>query len=222
MLGHLLYPKTQHAFDKGMKLYTHGGYSKPVANLKILPDGLPADIRKHDEFKAVSQDGTHFVGRALKDFKKGESNFQFLYPGDYYACQVGGLPEKEMFLDGCLPSKGKITMVEDGTNLAYEYDVLSHNYNARTLASLSTQDNKRMRPEETKPYFHSFQPFYDYYGTYAYAHEIILAGFQAKDTDFKRDNFHLSTKPDDFEARLGKKNKRFYCRYNNNKRVGGS
>ena len=195
------------------QIYMHGGNSIPLADLEI-PDGLPFGIDKGTKFKATAKDGTEFIGKAENSANKGEKSLEFRYPntkedGTFYNCKVGGLPSDEVVEDGCLPDTGELQVMESGEHsdkkISYQYVIRFGNINGRSLASLSTQDNKRMRPEKDKPYFASFQPFFDYYGTYAYAHEIILASFQSQNTNFKRDNFLLESQHSDYEARRGKK-----------------
>lgn len=195
------------------QIYMHGGNSIPLADLEI-PDGLPFGIDKGTKFKATAKDGTEFIGKAENSANKGAKSLKFRYPntkedGTLYNCRVGGLPSDKVVKDGCLPDSGELKVTESGEHsdkkIPYQYVIRFGNINGRSLASLSTEDNKRMRPEKDKPYFASFQPFFDYYGTYAYAHEIILASFQSEDTNFKRDNFLLQSQHSDYEARRGKK-----------------
>lgn len=193
-------------FAEAEKVYTQGGLALTKAAL-FIKDGLQVDIRQGDKLVGYTVEGKKVTGTASADRNKGDTHIKFVYPavGDenhFYKCNVGGLPQENVHTAGCLIEHGEIE-TEDGTSFAYKY-LLTENTNHLTLASLSTEDNKRMRPSKEEPYFESFQPFVHYFGTFDYANQIILAGYQAKDTDLKRDNFYMASQEKDYGARAGK------------------
>lgn len=97
---------------------------------------------------------------------------------------------------------GTISIDGIATPLKYEYDILKHNENLRSIQKFSTFAKELMYdcPDDlkgstgecpTRPHA-TYKKFYDYYGDFEYANEWVLAAFEARDTIFTRGNgqFH--------------------------------
>lgn len=202
-MNQLIFDRNYHVAER---VYNKGGNSLSFANLVVKNDqGLPVDIEEGALLEGLTVNGKSVTGRAKQFHAKGSTVLSFVYPfkGDentVYNCKVGGLSQDSTQKNGCLKAQGDV-QTEFGETIQYEYVVEEDNANGFTLASLSTLDNKRMRPNPEAPYFETFQPFVDYYGTYKYADEIVKAGFQASDTNLKNDNFYMSAEPNDFDGR---------------------
>jgi hypothetical protein len=91
-------------------------------------------------------------------------------------------------------------------SVPYEYTVETDNNNERTLQGFSESANTKMRPGSNpqEPYFASFQMFFDYYGSFDYADQIITAGFENGNTNLANGNVNLQSSGVGFDAREGK------------------
>lgn len=70
----------------------------------------------------------------------------------------------------------------------------SFNKNARTIENLSTGADIGFRPgnDLEEDYFPFFKPYVEYYGTYDFAHQIAMAGFNGDKTSFVNGNVDLT------------------------------
>ena len=66
----------------------------------------------------------------------------------------------------------------------YQYVLTTDNNNGRTLQSFSTTANTEMRPGNNlqAAFFPDFQLYFDYYGTFDYADQIITAALEGRNT----------------------------------------
>merc|ERR1712194_469053 len=76
-------------------------------------------------------------------------------------------------MGGCLAASGSVT-IDGKTDVAYTYDPLVNNVAKRTIQEFSTSAQKKMMECANCPY-EMYQKFYNYYGQYDYANQIVLA-----------------------------------------------
>jgi hypothetical protein len=103
-----------------------------------------------------------------------------------------------------LSALGNLLVVSD--SVPYAYTVEADNNNGRTLQGFSESANTKMRPggSTQEPYIASFQMFFDYYGSFDYADQIISAGFENGNTNLANGNVNLQSSGVGFDAREGK------------------
>lgn len=104
---------------------------------------------------------------------------------------------------------GEPVIVVGTTPYKYTYNIThGGNVNERTIQRFSIDANVRMRPgsNSTRDYYDTFQPYVDYYGDYAYADKLILAGLNGRSVTLnnKAWNFNFL----DFDGRAGKQMQR--------------
>jgi hypothetical protein len=179
--------------------------------------GLPQWIPEGTKLIGMSTTGLPVHGRTLGDTPPGSTILNFQYDvvsppttttsttnsaavGDdnndnnQHECHVGGLPNDQYQLSGCLAETGgiQVLVVKDDddvdddnviTNMtvSYTYDTVRDTVNARTLATLSTTAKAVMHDCETCPY-KTYETFLHYYGTYDYGHQIIMAALETTTT----------------------------------------
>lgn len=87
----------------------------------------------------------------------------------------------------------------------YQYDITTDNNSGRTLAFFSTLADGEMRPghDFSNPFFRDFQLFFDYYGTFDYADQIITAALEGVDTNLVNGNVNVMTATVGLVAREG-------------------
>merc|ERR1711935_1262883 len=73
------------------------------------------------------------------------------------------------------------------TDVDYTYDPLVNNVAKRTIQGFSTSAQKKMAECANCPY-PMYDKFYQYYGQYDYANQIVLAAFGGSKTNFKNFN----------------------------------
>jgi hypothetical protein len=93
------------------------------------------------------------------------------------------------------------TLIIDGKQHGYTYNPLTNNGNERFLQKFSTSAQDLMYECEECPY-KTYQKYYDYYGTFDYANQWVLAAFEGKSTSFARGNADFSKYG--FPGRTGK------------------
>jgi Low iron-inducible periplasmic protein len=100
-----------------------------------------------------------------------------------------------------LAENGTIKVTGSDTAIAYTYDIETQNTNERTIQYFSVKADEKMRHNslETNDYFVDFQKFFDYYGSFTYADDFIMAAFKGTETSFRNGNADFSAY--DFEAR---------------------
>lgn len=144
-------------FEHALQVYSQGGYSVSTATVKIKDDGgLSEQIPEGTFMTGTANNGKQVTGMIDRDATKGSTSLDFRYPAigdenEFYNCNVGGLPDDYVNTDGCLAPHGEIQTEDGKTTFKYEYTVHDDTRNTRHLASLSTRDNKRMRPNEEQP-----------------------------------------------------------------------
>jgi hypothetical protein len=89
-------------------------------------------------------------------------------------------------------SSGTCTVSDElGTSFEYEYVVEQDNVNYRTIAGFSTDAKEKMWDCDACPY-NTYSKFFDYYGEYDYADQIISAAFNGTKTNLKNGNSDFS------------------------------
>ena len=135
-------------------------------------------------------DENQVVGKLFEDVASGATEVLIQYQTSdmqksYVTCQVGA--SQAPMTDGCFVASGTVDIDGIGEDLSYTYDVLTDNINKRSIQGFSTGAQKKMAECDSCPY-KMYQKFYDYYGQYDYANQLVLAAFSGSKTNF--DNFN--------------------------------
>jgi len=157
---------------------------------------IGTDISKGDAILGTDADGNQVIGKAYADYTSAATAMLIQYKtsdnqSTYVRCQVGAAPNPN--IDGCFAASGDVTLnsSSNGNNdiitAAYTYDPLTNNINKRTLQGFSTDAERTMGTCDACPYL-TFDKFYDYYGTYDYANQLVLAAFAGSNTNFQNFN----------------------------------
>merc|ERR1712194_212932 len=124
------------------------------------------------------------LGKAYEDNAAGATSVIIQYKTtdsqkNYVGCQVGANPNP--VTDGCFAPSGSMTVA--GSVVTYSYDPLADNSAKRSIAGFSTGAQKKMYECANCPY-KLYEDFYNYYGEYDYANQIVLAAFNGEATTF--------------------------------------
>lgn len=189
----------EEAYSAAKRIYEEGAFSKSVATV-TLSAPLAIDVEKGTPFMGVDADGNQVAGKAYSDNAAGASKVVIQYKTsdsqkNYVGCQVGANPSPNT--DGCFAPSGTMT-VDGGAEVSYTYNVLTDNSAKRTIQGFSTSAQSKMAECENCPY-KVYEMFYDYYGAYDYANQIVLAAYEKKATNFK--NFDNDFGLYDFDGR---------------------
>ena len=87
-------------------------------------------------------------------------------------------------------------------NIAYSYDPFKDNKNGRTLQSFSTNAKAAMYDCANCPY-ETYQKFYNYYNTFDYGNQWVLAAFNGGATNFGNGNADFSSYGADMDGAAG-------------------
>jgi hypothetical protein len=176
------------AYAQALRIYSEGAYSKSVAEV-TLSEPLIMDVEKGTDIFGVGSDGNQVAGKAYEDNAAGATALIIQYrtsdsQKDYVSCQVGASTTPNT--DGCLAASGSVT-IDGKTEVAYTYDPLVNNVAKRTIQEFSTAAQKKMMECANCPY-EMYEKFYNFYGQYDYANQIVLAAFAGTETNFKNFN----------------------------------
>jgi len=165
-------------------IYTNGAYSKPTAVCTLVsPSALGQAVAKKDVVTFTSNFGDASQGKAYAAYEASAVEIAFTYSVSESrvqptstACYVGGLDAGVPVTDGCI-SNGTFTIG------ATTYTATCTNRGKRTLQGFSTKAQAVMYDcpvDSTVNYpngcpYTSYKPYYDYYGVYDYANQIVLA-----------------------------------------------
>ena len=196
---------TSDSFDNALAIYTQGAYSKSVADVTFAQP-IGTDISKGDVIVGTDKDGNQVIGKAYADYTSAATSMLIQYKtsdnqSTYVTCQVGASQNPN--IDGCFAASGEVTITSNGNDItaSYTYDPLTNNINKRTIQGFSTGAEGKMGTCETCPY-PTFQKFFDYYGSYDYANQLVLAAFAGSNTNFE--NFNNDFGLYDYEGKSGK------------------
>lgn len=176
------------AYASAKAIYEEGAFSKSVATV-TLGAPLASDVPKGTPIEGVNAEGVAVLGKAYEDNAAGATSIIIQYKTsdsqkNYVGCQVGANPNPNT--DGCFAPSGSMT-VDESVEVTYSYDPLSDNGAKRNIAGFSTAAQKKMYECTNCPY-KVYEDFYNYYGEYDYAHQIISAAFNGESTNFKNFN----------------------------------
>jgi len=188
------------SFAAALRIYTEGAFSKQVAKV-TLSAPLAIDVKKGTAFMGENAIGNQIAGKAYADNAAGATSVIIQYKttdsqADYVGCQVGA--STTPVTDGCFAEQGTMTVAGGDAEVSYTYNVLSDNIAKRTIQGFSTSAEKKMNNCDNCPYS-MYEKFYDYYGEYDYANQIVLAAFAGEATSFK--NFNNDFLPYGFSGR---------------------
>jgi hypothetical protein len=96
-----------------------------------------------------------------------------------------------LFILAGFNASGTFNLTDSGKSFEYEYVVEQDNVNYRTIAGFSTDAKERMWDCDGCPY-DTYTKFFDYYGEYDYADQIITAAFNGGKTSLKNGNNDFS------------------------------
>jgi hypothetical protein len=175
------------SYAAALKIYSEGAFSKSVATV-TLTTPLPLDVQKGTAIMGVGPDGNQVAGKAYEDNAAGATTLLVQYKTsdsqkNYVNCQVGASTTPNT--DGCFAAAG--TMTVGASEVAYTYNPLTNNGNKRTIQGFSTSAQSKMAECANCPY-KMYEAFYDYFGQYDYANQIVMAAFEGTSTNFKNFN----------------------------------
>lgn len=166
------------------RFYSKGGYSKPYATLHVDPlettimDGFKLEVIDPDNHSSKS-----IRGKALGTSAIGMTIVKFQYDEDFAnQCNVGGLPPRNLALESCLPSWGKLKVMGQ-SDREYAYNPLTENNNDRTLAGLSTGAQSKLHDCGGSCPYPMYQVYNNYYGNFQYGHEFVSAAARGGSTE---------------------------------------
>lgn len=179
---------TDDSFAAALRIYSEGAFSKQVAQVSLTAP-LSIDVEKGTAIMGVGADGNQIAGKAYEDNAAGASSIMIQYQTsdsqkNYVGCQVGASTTPNTV--GCFAASGTMT-VDGSATVSYSYDVLNNNIAKRTIQGFSTSAQSKMAECANCPY-PMYEAFYDYYGEYDYANQIVLAAFSGSKTNFKNFN----------------------------------
>jgi hypothetical protein len=188
------------------QIYQVGGHSKCYSDLSI-PHGLPETVAQGTLLKGVTRGKRETIlGKALVSTPAKSTHLWFQYEvtirRDSPSCFVGGLPPDQQDVTGCLLDTDHL-QIDNQEPVLYIYNYLQGNHNAQSLASFSTTIKTLMHDCRYCPY-DTYEKFYQYYGEYDYAHQMLSAAFSKESTSFKMGNANFSLANDIGQA--GKSN----------------
>ncbi|KAG7372236.1 low iron-inducible periplasmic protein [Nitzschia inconspicua] len=183
---------TSESFNNALKIYTDGAFSKSVAKVQ-LSTPLTSSVAEGDQITGLNVDGAEVVGKAYADYSIGADVIEIQYrtldlQSNYVGCQVGANPTPNTV--GCFAPTGTLSINGEGS-VSYTYNPLTDNGNKRTIQGFSTQAKERMYECTNCPYT-TYKKFYDYYGTFDYANQWVLAAFSGTKTSFSNGNADFS------------------------------
>jgi len=191
--------QTAESFDRARRIYDLGGHSESYARI-MLTSSLIRDVPKGTKFLGKNDAGEEVAGSSYEDYETGTEVIRVYYETSEF-CQVGGLPEVEVNLEGCFASNNVIeigeTVIDEneifiGTSYVpydYSYEPISDNRNGRTLAGFSASALDTMFTSCAGcPHY----DYYDYYGIVSYANDFINSAFEGTATNFNNGNEDFS------------------------------
>jgi hypothetical protein len=195
-------------WSEAMDIYTKGGHSKPKAECTLnSPATVSVDIAKKSAITFTTVHGDSITGKAASTYAAGSTKVTFTYPvaelqvqPESTQCYVGGLAEEHQSTDGCIAFDG--AGVSTFTAAGVTYTGTCVNIGGRTLKGFSTKAEDVMYkcspvagPNVTWkigcPYS-SYMPFYEYYGEFDYANQIVTAALTCSNATLSFKNGGMS------------------------------
>jgi hypothetical protein len=177
------------AYANALAIYSEGAYSKSTAKV-TLASALGSAIKKGTSVTGKNASGNQVIGKTYEDYASVATEILIQYQTtdsqkNYVECQVGASLRPNTV--GCLAASGSVAIDGVGDS-SYTYNPLTDNINKRSIQGFSTAAQSKMAECENCPY-KMYQKFYDYYGQYDYANQIVLAAMSGQNTNF--DNFNM-------------------------------
>jgi hypothetical protein len=153
---------TNESFEKALKIYKNGAFSKSVARI-TLSTPLASSVAEGDQITGLTSDGTDVVGKAYSSYSTGADVIEIQYKTldiqeVYVGCQVGANPNPNTV--GCFAPNGTLSINGEGS-VSYSYNPLIDNFNGRTIQGFSTQAEEKMYLCPNCPY-KTYKKFYEY------------------------------------------------------------
>ncbi|CAB9510543.1 expressed unknown protein [Seminavis robusta] len=199
-MENLLNLQTPESMAQAQAVYEEGAFTQNYAVLTLTsPVGDGVDLPK-----GMSVSGPAFVNPAvqargflMEDLQAGATEVLVAYATSasqrsYVGCQVGASPDPT--LDECFGGQGIMSIggPDDPViyNLDYTYNALSDNKNGRSLQSISTNARDTMYNCDNCPYG-TYEKFFNYYSSFDYGNEMIMAAFTGGSTNFANGNLNF-------------------------------
>jgi hypothetical protein len=159
-------------------VYTQGGHSKSYAEFQV--PALAAAIAKGTVITGTSVSGAPVAGTAMDDYEVGDRTIAVVYEtsaiqASYVGCQAGGL--QSPVTAGCFATTEPI-IVQGGATMTASR--VTHK-NGRTLQGFSTNAQGKMYDGCPGCPYKDYLMFYDYYGTFDYANQWVVAALEGRD-----------------------------------------
>jgi hypothetical protein len=177
------------AYANALAIYSEGAHSKSTAKVTLL-SAVGSSISKGTSVSGKDASGNQVLGKTFEDYASGATEILIQYQTtdsqkNYVNCQVGASLTPNTV--GCFAASGSVAIDGVGDSM-YTYNPLKDNINKRSIQGFSTAAQKKMAECENCPY-KMFDKFYNYYGQYDYANQIVLAAMSGQKTNF--DNFNM-------------------------------
>jgi hypothetical protein len=191
--------KNDDGFEVAKAIYEQGAHSKSYALVELVGNnGLSKDLKKGTAVKGTGDLGGTITGKLYSNYSEGDKIIKVQYDttddqDSYVGCQVGALPLAGVGLEntgGCFKKVGVLQI--SGKKYGYFYEPLEDNNNGRTLQGFSTGAEGKMYNNCPGCPYPDYEKFYDYYGSFTYADDIVQAAFAGTETDFKNGNADMS------------------------------
>jgi len=189
--------ESDEGFNVASAIYKEGGHSKSYAviDLDRSPDTY---VLKNIVFEGLDSSGRPVKGRTYLTQQRNRVQLRYEaldgLEGMYPDCNVGGLTEiGAEETDRCFAETGRLTTTISGQRqtFGYSYNVLTDNFNARTLQGFSRLVATDMINCVRCPY-PDVGYAVDYYGVPSYSNLWIEAAFDRKSTPYERGNADFS------------------------------
>lgn len=191
--------KNDDGFEVAKAIYEQGAHSKSYALVELVGNnGLSKDLKKGTAVKGTGDLGGTITGKLYSNYSEGDKIIKVQYDttddqDSYVGCQVGALPLAGVGLEntgGCFKKVGVLQI--SNKKYGYFYEPLEDNNNGRTLQGFSTGAEGKMYNNCPGCPYPDYEKFYDYYGSFTYADDIVQAAFAGTETDFKNGNADMS------------------------------
>jgi len=180
---------TSDSYQLAKDIYQQGAHSKSFAEVTIT-GGASGTIPAGAKVVGKTSSGAEVRGKVLDEVASGATTLKIQYKttdiqDSYVDCQVGALGA-DGNTNGCFAASGTVEI--DGFEpITYTYTVPEDSNNGRTIAGFSTGAKAKMYECDNCPYV-DYKKFFDYYGSFDYANQWVLAAFSGGKTSFQNGN----------------------------------
>eukprot|EP00567_Pseudictyota_dubia_P012364 CAMPEP_0197443820 /NCGR_PEP_ID=MMETSP1175-20131217/9455_1 /TAXON_ID=1003142 /ORGANISM="Triceratium dubium, Strain CCMP147" /LENGTH=504 /DNA_ID=CAMNT_0042974503 /DNA_START=123 /DNA_END=1637 /DNA_ORIENTATION=+ len=203
----LLGLQTTEGFEMAGRVYREGGNAKSYADIAV-EGGLATAVGQGAMVQGVNEAGETVTGMVYADTDAGKTDVRIQYKisdtvANHVGCKVGGLPDGEQVMSGCLANEGTITI--GGTSYTYSYNPTTDNNNGRTLQGFSLQAKKKMYDCGNGCPYKEHNDFFLYYGVHDYGDKWVSSALSGSSTSFDNFNANFATYGYEGRAEIAKK-----------------